>query len=930
MPLDRAQVSVQVAKHLSQVHQTLALSLFPERIRLEASEVILVQLYRSARWLMPALLLSAVSPFTCAGTLPAVPVALRIFPAMAQPQAGKDAGAAAQTPTGENPPAKKHRFTLNVNGIQVGVGSTTKKQTTTTAKPATGAPTATDTAAAPTSTKAETTPPNPQIAVGADEISATPPPQQQGLAVIGGAAVAGTPIWDGDIKKPITFRWTPVVPKPKDLAGYRVSVWQLMQGQTGPQAIKANQPIITKDVDSFGMTQAAWPPDFVIASCKPPNLCSYVWSVQALDKKGRPVGVNGGIVSMAAFRYEPGATATRGTPLIVVDGNQPAAPGITVLYSGTITNSPGDRTARQPAGPQQPNGFTVTSPATLDVNGMVAGGQEQKPQPQSSNLKGAHVTATNTATGVRLATSGQQQKPQPQNSNVTARIKGTVTDPQGAAVPVTATANPQSGGDRTYLGNPNPDFDDVRKPITFGWTPVVPKPQEPVTYRVSVWEILPGQDAERAIKVNQPILTKLVDEPTLALRSDVVTGPCMPPYLCDYVWSVQALNRNGKPIGENHGLSGTASFSYDSRGRTFLERQPSGEGNQTRRKGGYSLGLNISFERVQPASPGIYDRWGEPDLTEKPATGASGTETPGNAKMAITPINPDDVNRSPARTGSGGATASEDVVVVGYGTQRRSANGVIIITTKNAGNGAPAKASTTNPNPNLHQNPGYLPAVGNPAPADAFRGNKPVLDENELHIRKSSGTPPVEYLTVNPATGAKAQGQQGRIDPAIGESRSVTAPESGSVKPQPADNPITAINITLPANPDAVKKDANTANWGTGTSKPSVIEQTPNQKGKAPETFTVTNAGGSTTGALDTSPQKVQQPGQAQDTLWNPVANQNGKAVPHETVTPIQSTPVPIEHDPDGTAAHGTTNGGSTPQAKPAKKKSKISVHVMF
>ena len=38
---------------------------------------------------------------------------------------------------------------------------------------------------------------------------------------------------EADIKKPITFRWTPVVPKPKETVTYRLRVWQLMQGQNG-------------------------------------------------------------------------------------------------------------------------------------------------------------------------------------------------------------------------------------------------------------------------------------------------------------------------------------------------------------------------------------------------------------------------------------------------------------------------------------------------------------------------------------------------------------------------------------------------------------------------------------------------------------------------------------------------------------------------
>ncbi len=66
--------------------------------------------------------------------------------------------------------------------------------------------------------------------------------------------VDGSIISESDIKKPITFRWTPVIPKPQEPVTYRLRVWQLMQGQTLTQAIKVNQPIITKDVDNI--TQA--------------------------------------------------------------------------------------------------------------------------------------------------------------------------------------------------------------------------------------------------------------------------------------------------------------------------------------------------------------------------------------------------------------------------------------------------------------------------------------------------------------------------------------------------------------------------------------------------------------------------------------------------------------------------------------------------
>jgi hypothetical protein len=51
-----------------------------------------------------------------------------------------------------------------------------------------------------------------------------------------------------EVKQPITFRWTPLVPKPQQPITYRLRVWQLMQGQNSTEAMRTNQPIVTKDV----------------------------------------------------------------------------------------------------------------------------------------------------------------------------------------------------------------------------------------------------------------------------------------------------------------------------------------------------------------------------------------------------------------------------------------------------------------------------------------------------------------------------------------------------------------------------------------------------------------------------------------------------------------------------------------------------------
>ena len=103
---------------------------------------------------------------------------------------------------------------------------------------------------------------------------------------------------------------------------------------------------------------------------------------------------------------------------------------------------------------------------------------------------------------------------------------------------------------------------DIQKPVTFRWTPLVPKPKDPVTYRLRVWQLMQGQNGTQAMQANQPIVTRDIDNITQAIvtGSSIYTGPCRPPYLCDFIWNVQALNREGKPMGRNNGTSEPFTF----------------------------------------------------------------------------------------------------------------------------------------------------------------------------------------------------------------------------------------------------------------------------------------------------------------------------------------------------------------------------------
>jgi hypothetical protein len=94
--------------------------------------------------------------------------------------------------------------------------------------------------------------------------------------------------------------------------------------------------------------------------------------------------------------------------------------------------------------------------------------------------------------------------------------------------------------------------DEALKGITFRWTPIVPKPQEPVNYRLKVWQLMQGQNGTQAMRSNKPIVTKDVDNITETVVSGIYTGPCRPPYLCDFIWSVQVIDKNGAVISESN------------------------------------------------------------------------------------------------------------------------------------------------------------------------------------------------------------------------------------------------------------------------------------------------------------------------------------------------------------------------------------------
>jgi hypothetical protein len=141
---------------------------------------------------------------------------------------------------------------------------------------------------------------------------------------------------------------------------------------------------------------------------------------------------------------------------------------------------------------------------------------------------------------------------------------------------ITAAVNVAPAADRMF----SPD--EAKGAIMFRWTPIVPKPQEPVTYRMRVWQLMQGQSGSQAMKTNQPIVTKDVADITEASISNIYTGPCRPPYLCDFVWSVTAMSGGTTEMG----TSAPTSFSVTEPATT----DDSGTGSATTDSSGAGTG----------------------------------------------------------------------------------------------------------------------------------------------------------------------------------------------------------------------------------------------------------------------------------------------------------------------------------------------------
>ncbi len=82
----------------------------------------------------------------------------------------------------------------------------------------------------------------------------------------------------------ITFRWTPVAPKPTETVRYRVQVFEVLQNQNAMQAMRSNQPLLDKEV--LGATQFIWQPQLSFADGTDKK---FVWAIQSFDFNKQPI-----------------------------------------------------------------------------------------------------------------------------------------------------------------------------------------------------------------------------------------------------------------------------------------------------------------------------------------------------------------------------------------------------------------------------------------------------------------------------------------------------------------------------------------------------------------------------------------------------------------------------------------------------------------
>ena len=141
------------------------------------------------------------------------------------------------------------------------------------------------------------------------------------LSPTGGKLIGTT-----DASKPVLFRWTAVSPKPKEDVTYRLRVWQLMEGQNSTEAMRTNQPLVTKEVTNITQTAIG---NLYTGPCKPPSMCDFVWAVEAFTGDDMAAGKPYGASEHFSFKFN--ADNSKSTPTVKsTDGQSDPVHGVDI------------------------------------------------------------------------------------------------------------------------------------------------------------------------------------------------------------------------------------------------------------------------------------------------------------------------------------------------------------------------------------------------------------------------------------------------------------------------------------------------------------------------------------------------------------------------------------------------------------------------
>jgi hypothetical protein len=88
---------------------------------------------------------------------------------------------------------------------------------------------------------------------------------------------------------------------------------------------------------------------------------------------------------------------------------------------------------------------------------------------------------------------------------------------------------------------------EAKAPVTFKWAHTA-TPGTASIYRLKVWQLMQGQNAAQAMRSNNPIITRQVKDAGEITVNGILTGPCKPPYLCDFVWNIEMMDAAGRTL----------------------------------------------------------------------------------------------------------------------------------------------------------------------------------------------------------------------------------------------------------------------------------------------------------------------------------------------------------------------------------------------